>query len=121
MSDIEHHRGKLTPVEIIDGDLDKTIERLIINAGYTGIKPEHFKTWLDFLYDACYDQYVMLNDVLYEVKSEELDPADDIMRLTWNGNGFNFEVRFYNGSCGFTEAIEKSHKILMDGGKLIDH
>ena len=63
--------------------------------------------------DEFYSEFVIHNDTLYLVKSKKTNPYDDIFDAHEDENGVvNFEVQYYNGGCGFTEAIEYALKKL---------
>ncbi len=106
MSEYEHHKGKLVEVKSIDGEnlsdiIDKILkDRHIEVEDYYDSKRECFEDQLCGI-------YIIIENKVYEITSEEIDPYDDIMNAKFNEDGtINFEVKYYNGGCGFSEAIE---------------
>lgn len=57
-----------------------------------------------------YDSHVLLEDKLYEIiEKDEL--MNDLFQMNANDNGeLEFVVSYYNGGCGFSEAIEYAYK-----------
>lgn len=87
MSDTVHYKGKLTPT-------GKTLEQ------YAGKDADIYD-------DALYNKVVEIDGLIWEVSKEDIDPCADIFRATENEDGsISFEVRYYNGGCCFTEAID---------------
>ena len=55
------------------------------------------------------DTHFVYKDELYEITEEEDLSDDDIFEANKNPDGtINFIVQYYNGSCGFHEAIQRS-------------
>lgn len=96
MSDYEHIRGSLKPT-------NKTVDEYVGEvklASYHSNKTDYFS-------DVFYRKAVEINGMVYEVDSQELDPNDDIYRASWKDDGsIEFELRYYNGGCSFSEAME---------------
>jgi len=62
---------------------------------------------VECLLDQHHREYAVHNDKIYEVHIEEQDPdPNDIFNATHDPDGtINFVIRYYNGGCGFNEAI----------------
>lgn len=89
MSETVHYRGKLTS---------------------TGKTLKQFNPDSDDIYDHYYEA-VEINGIVYTVEKEDYEPNEDIFTSTENKDGtINFEVKYYNGGCGFNEAIEEAIK-----------
>lgn len=96
MSDYEHIKGILKPT-------GKTIHDYV---GEVPLKTYH-ESRREYFDDEFYRKAVEINGLVYEVESVELDPSDDIYRAKKIENGvIEFEVKFYNGGCSFSEAID---------------
>lgn len=98
MSATEHTRGRLIPTF-------KTVEEYLegetYSTSYSSLE-EYFK---DFYYEAA----VLINGYVFEVESKSIEPYDDIFEAELNDDGsYNFEVKYYNGGCCFSEAIEEA-------------
>ena len=106
MSEIEHYRGILKEVARLDDEsLESQCKRLLHDDKLRSYEA----TYTDALLDRNYQIYIIKNDVLYEVSKVALGPDGDIFNMYKNNDGtLSFEVRYYNGGCGFDEAIEEA-------------
>lgn len=100
MSEVEHIKGRLIPT-------GKTINEFVRDA--------KFETWhsnaREYFDEEYYEKAVEINNEVFTVESQNLDPCDDIFTSTKNSDGtISFEVKYYNGGCGFSEAIEDALK-----------
>lgn len=86
MSETVHYKGKLTPT-------GKTLQEIDPDAGN--------------IYDLGYKEYVVIDGAIYKADYREIDDYDDILNASKNEDGtYDFEVKYYNGGCGFNEAID---------------
>ncbi|MFS0878003.1 hypothetical protein [Solibacillus isronensis] len=108
MSETVHYKGVLKKVERFDGEnLEQQCKRLLGNKEL----PSYFDSYEEFLLDNYYKTMTVQNDTVYEVKAIEVDADSDIFNATLLNDGqIEFEVRYYNGGCGFDEAIEEAIK-----------
>lgn len=103
MSDTVHYKGKLTPT-------GKTI------SGYIGddyLKSGDYSSAEDYFNDNYYQAAIEYDGHVFEVEKEEVDTDSDsdIFVSSKNKDGsINFEVRYYNGGCGFDKAIDEALK-----------
>jgi hypothetical protein len=106
MSEVVHYRGTLTRVEKLESEsLEDQCKRL---SGNKRLQSYHDSYQEQLVHDN-YQDYVILDDVLYSVKKQDIDPDEDISRMTENEDGtLSFEVKYYNGGCSFDEAIEEA-------------
>ena len=106
MSETVHYKGTLTALERLDGEtLEEQCKRLL------GGKPlpSFFNNYEEFLLDENYKTMTVQNGTLYEVAKITLDADDDIFNAHLRADGkIDFEVRYYNGGCGFDEAITEA-------------
>jgi hypothetical protein len=98
MSETEHIKGKLIPT-------GKTVIEFIGDV--------KFKTWHsdadDYFMDEYHEKAVEINGEVYIVESINIEPYEDIFNSNKNDDGtIDFEVKYYNGGCGFNEAIEEA-------------
>jgi hypothetical protein len=108
MSDDETRVGKLkktdlTVKEVVDKYLAEHEEELpSIEKYYTF--PDSYE---DFFRCELSSEYVLQNDTVYEVIEENAIPDyGDIYEASENSDGtINYVLRYYNGGCGFEEAI----------------
>lgn len=104
MSETEHHKGKLTELKPVGNEtLQDFAKRLLID---NRIKVKEGEDYLERLTDELYKDYILVFNKLYLVEDKKLDADGDIMNASTNADGtIDFEVRYYNGGCGFSEAI----------------
>jgi hypothetical protein len=90
-----------------DESLEDQCKRLLENKEL----PPYFDCYAEYLLDEHYQKYVIIDEIVYYVQKEDVDTESDIFKATKNPDGnFEFEVRYYNGGCGFEEAIEEALK-----------
>lgn len=106
MSETVHYRGTLTEVEKLENEiLEKQCMRLLNNVEL----PSCYDSYQEMLEDEYYNHYVVHDDILYSINKKSIDLDQDIFNSHKNEDGsINFEVRYYNGGCGFDEAIEEA-------------
>ena len=108
MSETVHYKGVLRKVERLNEEsLEEQCKRILGNKEL----PSYYDTYQEYLLDEYYDGMTIQNGVVYQVEREEVDPYDDLFNAQVRDNGeIAFEVRYYNGGCGFNEAIEEAIK-----------
>lgn len=101
MSEIEHKKGKLIPTgKSVDNFVDDFLKESGVDI------PSYYESNIEFFNDHFYEKAVVHNDIVYEVECKSLEPWDDIFESKENPDlTINFEVKYYNGGCSFTEAI----------------
>lgn len=108
MSETEHNKGVLIPIEIID-DLENTAGKILKDMGEA--PEEYYGTFLEQLEDIGYRNFFITDDVIYRVENEGVDTEEDIMLAKAGENGrIYYETKFYNGGCSFNEALEGAIK-----------
>ncbi len=99
MSETEHFRGKLIST-------GKSVDEYMADielSKWCDTKEEQFIEMSD--------EAIEIDGTVFEVKRETVNDYDDIMIVSKNDDGsYDFEVKYYNGGCGFGEAIEESLK-----------
>lgn len=104
MSETDHYRGKLIYQQKNShtDTLEEQCKRVL-----GGKKQGYHDTFEEAIRDIMYKEYVIKGDKLYKVTNlESIDVDKDIFRSKKiNGKDFEFEVKYYNGGCGFDEAI----------------
>lgn len=93
MSETVHYKGKLTPT-------NKTLA-------------EYDPLAVDIHDIEGYQSAVEVNGYIYTVEKSDVDQEDDIYTAELNNDGsIEFEVKYYNGGCGFNEAIETAIEVI---------
>lgn len=107
MSQTETIRGKIKKIDRADGEsLNVACLRVIVAAELNTDLPDYYEDYVEYLRVEI-DTHFVYNDELYEIVEEEDLGDDDIFEATQNPDGtINFLVQYYNGGCGFHEAIE---------------
>lgn len=110
LSEMVQYKGVLKKIEKLEGEtLEEQCKRLLENKEL----PSYHDSYAEFLLDQHYKEMTIQGGVLYHVEKEKLDPEDNMFNASIEDNGdISFEVRYYNGGCGFDEAIENAMKQL---------
>lgn len=110
MSEVVHYKGKIKLVEKLPNEtLEEQCKRILAEYDYLEL-PSYFGSWEEMLNEELYNRYVVANENIYKV-IEKLDKQYDydIFNATNNKDGtYDYEVMYYNGGCGFSEAIENA-------------
>lgn len=106
MSETEHYTGKLTRVpQYLGNGPEEQAKNILAEKGICE-KDDWNDTWVDQLMDDCCDEYIKYEDALYSVKRSGNNADDDIFEAEKDNDGvISFTVKYYNGGCGFGEAI----------------
>tara|TARA_R110000824_G_C15048812_1_gene661209 strand:- start:601 stop:873 length:273 start_codon:yes stop_codon:yes gene_type:complete len=87
MSETKHYKGKLIP---------------------TGKTLDEFDCLAVDIYDL-EDEAVLIDGLVFTVEKTEFDECEDIFESVKNPDGtIDFQVKYYDGGCGFNEAIENA-------------
>lgn len=98
MSEDEHIRGKLIPT---GKTVEEYLEGVTLNSWNESLE-EYFE-------DEEYRTACIINGKVFEIQSKDVDIYDDIFESSLNEDGsYDFEIKYYNGDCGFNEAIEEA-------------
>lgn len=116
MSETVQYRGKLIKLKKLNNEtLEQQSER-ICKENYLYERPCYYRNWGEYLTGELYERYYINNNNLYVIESEQVDPEYDIFNASLNKNGeIEFEVKYYNGGCGFNEALDEAMNNLKTG------
>ena len=109
MSDYETRIGSLRKTEL-------SVDEVVYNWLKENEKPKYYtlpKDNLELFRDELYCKYIVLNDIVFEIIGDKNleDDDDDVFELTKNNDGtYSYLLRYYNGGCGFDEALETAYK-----------
>lgn len=104
MSEMQHFTGKLIKLpRRYDQTIEDQAKEILGNVELDSWN----STYVEQLREDDDDKYVIIEDVLYEIKDlSEKDPDDHMYNARKiNGNDYEFEVRFYNGGTYLGEAV----------------
>lgn len=106
MSETVHYKGILTRVLPNEGEtLQDIAKRILVQHNIEF--DDCYDNYLDCLQDNFYQGYVVIDDKIYEVEKKDIDPDHNIFKGSLKSDGtIEFEVKYYNGGCGFGEAID---------------
>jgi hypothetical protein len=106
MSETVYITGKITPV-VLAGSADETAWGILKSRGKS--KETYYNDSAEQLCDDFYKEFIVIDGVLYHLESTEMSDDEDIYNARENTDGsINFEVKFYNGGCSLSEAIEEA-------------
>lgn len=104
MSQTDHYRGKLTPT---GKTTEQFIGNVLLEEGCSYEDPE------EYFEDHYYEAAVIIDGMVFTVEKDFIDETDDIFKATLSpdlSGSILFEVKYYNGGYGFSEAIEQAIK-----------
>lgn len=98
MSEDVFYKGKLRPTYL-------TPQTFCFDNGITEL-PKYTDSWEECIMDKFYQEAIIIDELVYRVEKEEQNPYDSVFEATKNEDGsYDFIVKYYNGGCGFDEAI----------------
>ena len=98
MSEQEFYKGKLKPT-------NQTPEEFCEQEGVS--LASWNDSWEEQVNDTFYKDAVVIENQVFIVEKEIQDPYDNVFEATKNEDGsYDFIVKYYNGGCGFNEAID---------------
>lgn len=110
MSETVHYKGKLKKIEVEDIETFK--KETVDNYFKTTPAPSWYKEGEqeDFFDDDMREIYIVNNGNVYEILSKDnIDNESDIFIANTNiDETIDYDVMYYNGGCGFSEAIEEA-------------
>ena len=110
MSEMVRYTGKLRLKEKLPNEtLEEQCKRILFEHNYFELQ-YYYDSWKEMLCYELYERYVIYNNEVYEVIEKNYrDFYDSIFEAYKNDNGtIDYQVVYYNGGCGFTEAIEEA-------------
>lgn len=114
MSQTEHFIGILIPVKLYESEtLEEAAGRILDSEGYK-IDHEWYATALEALEDDFQEKYTVVAGNIYRVKKKDYEEEDIFLASKNNDGTISFTVKYYNGGCGFDEAIELAFKQLKE-------
>jgi len=103
MSETVQYRGTLTVVERLPNETIGGQCKRMLGERELG---EWNGSYQEQLIDENYERYIIHEGTLYSVEKKEVGEDDTFIITDGKDGKLNFEVRYYNGSCSFNEAIE---------------
>jgi len=113
MSENVRYKGSLKEIKPNHNEsLKELMKRVVISLGEY---PERIKTLENFedylLWEKYYEKYFVINNKLYKVinNTECFDSDEEKLIAIVKADGsIDFDVQYYNGGCGLSEAIEEA-------------
>ena len=113
MSEMVHYNGKLKLVNRLSNETLEDQCKRLLEADEVS---KYYSSYREMFEDILYDTYIINNDVIYEVLSKKRHEYDEnifIMKDNKDGT-YDYEVMYYNGGCGFNEAVEEAFDNLIN-------
>lgn len=103
MSQIEHKKGKLTPIQTSPLSIEEWCKEKL----WWEELERYYENYTEKFLDDSYMQYIVLDWVLYSVNDSDLDEEWDIAIMTKNADwSLGYHIRYYNWWVSFDEMIE---------------
>lgn len=112
MSQVETHIGRLCKVDKAETEsIESWCEKYCQQNGF-GHLEEFYDTWEECFREMEYDKYIITNNNIYRIiEDKEFTDCEDIFEAHQNELGqIEYCLSYYNGGCGFSEAIENALK-----------
>ena len=98
--------------QIESGAIGRIDTKGVIPSGF-GQLQTGFGDFVDVIKDKFTYTYVVVADKIYKVEMEDKEDNEDIFEASRESDGtISFTVKYYNGGCGFNEAIEEAFKLM---------
>ncbi len=101
MSETEHHIGKLKPT-------GKRINEYIGDAKI----PDYYKSVAEFFDDEYCERAYVIDGLVFEIEMYDAEEQDIFTATKNDGGTIDFQVKYYNGGCGFNEALDNAMKTI---------
>jgi hypothetical protein len=103
MSDYESYKGNLKKINLTKLDIfNEWIKNNKLPSYYN--MPNDIDEWFD---DELGFKYTSFNNDVFEIVNlHELNNEKDIFDMTNTDSGFSFHLKYYNGGCSFSEALQ---------------
>lgn len=111
MSETVYYTGKLVREGPLEGEtVEDAAKRILVSHGFKIDNDYKHSEQLD---DDLYKKYVTVGGIIYRADYKDVNIDSDIFEASRNKDGsVDFTVKYYNGGCGFSEAIESAFKEL---------
>lgn len=107
MSEYERVKGTLTRLDVDDYE-EFAKDLLRVKGEDLDKMPTYCHSCLDWLTGDYYDEYIVLNDILYRIEhiESEMDADPYFCNLTkLDDKTFSFDTMFYNGGCCWMDTV----------------
>ena len=116
MSETVQYRGKLKDLKIKGQDIEDFAKKEFEKYSDDSDISDYYDSFTEVLVKD--GEYIVLDDTLYKVHSDEIDPDYDIFKLSKTEDGFDFEVKYYNGGCSLSEALDYGYERYQNENKV---
>ena len=105
MSEVETHKGKLVPVEVVGNTLEEKIEHICKTHDWD--KDEWYDTWQEVLEDNGYrEYYIAKDDTIYKIDDKKVDPEGFATGEKNEDGSIDFFISWYNGGASMDEVLD---------------
>lgn len=108
MSEVVRYKGILKEVKKVnDCSLEELCELIFREENPNEQLPSYCDNYQEWLEDEYYYKYYIRDDKLYLVEKEQVNFVDCFFEGNKKDDGIEFHVMYYNGGCGFNEALDE--------------
>ena len=109
MSQTETHVGRLMKVDKLDSTTpEEWCEEYCKENGCLSLD-QYYDTWEGYFNDEYSGEFITHKNDIYRIIKDTKCCGDDIFHASKNENGtIDYILNYYNGGCGFSEAIEEA-------------
>lgn len=105
MSEVETHKGKLVPVEVVGNTLEEKIEHICKTHGWA--IDEYYDTWREVLSENAYrDYYIAKDDTIYKIDDKKVDPEGFATGEKNEDGSVDYFISWYNGGASMDEVLD---------------
>jgi hypothetical protein len=110
MSEMETHKGKLTPMVLTGVSNGRVISTLEEQAeevcSMYGCDRDEGMTWVEAIDEYLYEDVIIIDGVFYKKEDKTLDSFGFIESTKNDDGSFDYFVSFYNGGASLGEVLE---------------
>jgi hypothetical protein len=109
MSETVVYTGKLMKVDKLDTETPETWCKEYCQQNGVSELDKYYKTWVECFSDEFYDDFIVHKNDIYRIINRTRIGENDIFYAKKDDRGcIDFVLSYYNGGCGFSEAIEEA-------------
>jgi hypothetical protein len=118
MSEVESHVGTLVKIGFRKGMTTEEKAKEVCKKWFRKTELEPCYTdWTEYLQEEGYKEFVIVNGEIYHILSDRELSDEDIFYAEENKDGtISYTLRYYNGGCCFSSAVETALRQMQKRG-----
>lgn len=109
MSETVVYTGKLRKIDKLDTETPETWCKEYCEQNGFDELDKYYETWADYFSEMFSDEFIVHKNDIYKIIKKSRLGEDDIFYANKDDRGcIDFVLSYYNGGCGFSEAIEEA-------------